>query len=190
MSAARGFLVFSLVSALAGPAYAGEEADDSFGSVLALVQQFVRLAAQSPDPQVVQKGVDSILAGENAEANRHAARVFEEMLSDFPPGQRDLVASIGRDLLTIARREQAKTPHAHWPGSDLSDAQRAIQARKELHAMGLRYWDEQQFLEAARRGDRIAVELYLAARGLEPRNREIQVPAAPLPIPRNLPEGR
>jgi hypothetical protein len=33
--------------------------------------------------------------------------------------------------------------------------------------MGLRYWDEQQFLEAVRRGDRIAIDLFLAARGLQ-----------------------
>ncbi len=165
MSITRGLLVFSLASFLAGPALATEEPDEAFGSMLALVQQFVRLAAQSPDPQAMQKGVDSILAGESAEANRHAAHVFAEMLADFPPAQREIVASIGRDVLAIARRERSRRRVA-----EAESDEKAIQARKELHAMGLRYWDEQQFLEAARRGDRIAVELYVAARGLEPRN--------------------
>jgi hypothetical protein len=39
----------------------------------------------------------------------------------------------------------------------------ALQARKELSAMGLTYYSQDQFVEAARRGDRLACELYLAA---------------------------
>ena len=35
--------------------------------------------------------------------------------------------------------------------------------------MGLCYWDEQQYEEAVKRGDRIAVELFLAGKGLAPR---------------------
>ena len=76
--------------------------------------------------------------------------------------------SIGRDLLVLARREQGRA--APLPQTETAYA---IEARKALHAMGLRYWDEQQFQDAVRRGDTIAIELYLAARGL-----------------RNPPEGR
>lgn len=39
----------------------------------------------------------------------------------------------------------------------------ALQARKELSAMGLAYYSQEQFIEAARRGDRLACELYLRA---------------------------
>ncbi len=157
-----------------------EDADDwkMIGGMLALVQQFIHLAASSPDPAAAQKGVDAMLSGSNEQANRLAAGVMEEVLQDVPAEQRGVFVAIGRDLLTLARREQARIAATQAPSSappqpaaaspeQSRDA--ALLARKELHAMGLRYWDEQQFLAAVRRGDRIAVELFLAAKGLEAR---------------------
>jgi len=154
---------------------ASEEAEDwkAIGSVLGLVQRIVHLAAHSPDPQAAQKGVDAILSGQDALANRVAAGIMDEVMQDVPPEQRSAFVSIGRDLLVLARREQARPD---GPGAAGPDASRdaAVQARRELHAMGLRYWDERQFEEAVKRGDRIAVDLYLAAQGLpstiSPRN--------------------
>ena len=137
--------------------------------VLALVAPIVHAAATSADPQAAQKEVDALFAGRNEQANRIALQLFEGMLGDFPPESRPALRSIGRDLLVLARREQARMKAL--PPADV--AERAIQARKELHAMGLRYWDEQQYEDAVRRGDSIAVELFQAARGL-----------------RNLPEAR
>jgi len=154
-------------SAVAG----ADDAEDRavLARVLALVAPIVHVAATSPDPGAAQKEIDAMMAGRNAEANRMAAGLFEAMLSDFPPESRPALRSIGRDVLVLARREQARTQAL--PTADVTG--RAIQARKELHAMGLRYWDEQQYDDAVRRGDAIAVELFLAARGL-----------------RNLPESR
>jgi len=154
------------------PAHAAlDEGDDwaMLSRILALVQPIVHLAAHSPDPQAAQKAIDAVLAGRDPGANRIAADLFEEALADVPPQHRPLVRSIGRDMLVLARKQQARGE------TDPSSAaiERAIRARKELHAMGLRYWDEQQFREAQARGDAIAVELFLAARGL-----------------RNLPEAR
>lgn len=160
MRAARLFAVLLLLPLSA--AAVSEDADDwrLIGGVLAMVQQIVHLAAHSPDPQAAQKGVDAILGGENGAANRIAAGVMEELMQDIPPSQRNAFVSIGRDLLVLARRERVKE-------SPAVEAESPVQARKELHAMGLRYWDEQQFLDAVRRGDRIAVDLYLAAKGLQ-----------------------
>jgi hypothetical protein len=148
-----------------------DDADDRvvLARVLALVAPIVHVAATSPDPGAAQKEIDAMIAGRNEQANRMASGLFEAMLSDFPPESRPALRSIGRDLLVLARREQARTNAL--PTADATG--RAIQARKELHAMGLRYWDEQQYEDAVRRGDAIAVELFLAARGL-----------------RNLPESR
>ena len=42
----------------------------------------------------------------------------------------------------------------------------ALDARKELTAMGLQYFDQNQFFAAIRRGDQLAVELYVAAGGV------------------------
>jgi hypothetical protein len=128
--------------------------------VLALVQPIVHLAAHSPDPLAARKAIDAMLAGRNDEANRFAAGVFDGMLSDAAPEHRPALRAIGRDLLALARREQARA------GLPQTETAHAIEARKALHAMGLRYWDEQQFQDAVRRGDTIAIELYLAARGL------------------------
>lgn len=145
-----------------------EEADEwkLIGGMLALVQQVIHQAANSPDPSAAQRSMDAMLSGENAQANRIVAGVLDEVLQDLPTEHRGAFVAIGRDLLTLARREQARAaaqPAAAAPQPSVNDA---MQARKELHAMGLRYWDEQQFLEAVRRGDRIAVDLFLAGRGL------------------------
>lgn len=146
------------------PAQASEDAEDwrLFGNVLVLVQQFVRVAAAAPDAESAQKGVDSVLAGRNAEANRAAGDVLSEVLREMPAEQRGAFTSIARDVLTVARREQLRAPVER-------DKDDALRARKDLHAMGLRYWDEQQYQEALKRGDRIAVDLYVAGRGLPAR---------------------
>lgn len=176
MRIARLLVVFLLLPL---PASAGsEEAEDwkLIGGVLALVQQIVHLAAHSPDPQAARKGVDAILSGRDGKANRIAAGVMEEVMQEIPPEQRSAFVAIGRDLLILARREQARSAASPPIGSDASrDA--AMQARRELHAMGLRYWDERQFTEAVKRGDRIAVELYKAAQGLA----SVTSPRNPLP---------
>lgn len=161
-------VIAALLSVCATTARAAEDADDwkLIGGILALVQQVVHQAATSPDPAAAQKRVDAILSGGSEEANRIAAGVAEEMFRDMPAEQRVVVAALGRDLLTLARRDQARA--AAQPQAAVGPAKdNAVQARMELHAMGLRYWDEQQFLEAVRRADRIAVDLFLAAKGLQ-----------------------
>ena len=155
---------------VAPAAHAADDAEDwkLIGGILALVQQVVHQAATSPDLAAAQKSVDAIISGQNAQANRIAAGVLDEVLQDVPPEQRGTFVAIGRDMITLARREQARA--AAQPPSAVEPARDdALQARKDLHAMGLRYWDEQQFLEAVRRGDRIAVDLFLAAKGLQAR---------------------
>jgi hypothetical protein len=42
----------------------------------------------------------------------------------------------------------------------------ALDARKELTAMGLQYFDQHQFFAAIRRADKLAVELFLASGGV------------------------
>ena len=172
MRVARLFVVLFLLP-LSASAASGEVDDWNFiGGVLALVQQIVHLAANSPDPNAAQKGVDAILSGQDARANRIASGVLDDVLQDVPAEQRGAFVAIGRDLLVLARRERERAAAA--PAAESNAQANALLARRELHAMGLKYWDEKQFLEAVRRGDRIAVELFLAAGGLEARS--------PLPV--------
>ena len=44
----------------------------------------------------------------------------------------------------------------------------AMQARKDLTAIGLSYHDRDQFLDAVKRKDAIAVRLFLIGRGVDP----------------------
>lgn len=143
------------------PVRATEEASDArlFGAVLALVQQFVRAAAAAPDADAARRRLDELLAGRDAEANRAAGEILAELLAEVPAAQRATLAAIAKDLLVLARREHARAPADHARS-------RAIAARKELHAMGLRYWDEQQYREALARGDHIAAALFREAQGL------------------------
>ena len=157
MKILRALLIVSLlVPAL--PASAATDDDDgwmSFGHALSLVQVLMRIAA-SPGDQ--QKAFDDVLAGNNAEANRALAGLFEEMTSDMPSQYKDKVASIGRDLGALARKQGA------IPGK--TSGTDAVQARKDLTAMGLRYHDSKDFLDAVKRDDLLAVELFIAGRGV------------------------
>jgi hypothetical protein len=158
MRLARPLIVASLLAAPALPASAAPaEGDRAFEHMLALVHSVVRIAAHAETPQESLRAFDEVLAGRNAEVNRAVMGLFDEITADMSDRQREKMAAIGRDLATIGRKESRRPPAA--------DA--ALQARKDLTAMGLRYYDEQQFLDAARRGDTLAVELFIAGGGID-----------------------
>lgn len=170
--------ILVLTASIALSAQASEADDDwkLFGGMLSLVQSLVRVAAASDDPQAMQRGVDGILAGRNADANRLAGELMQEMTEDMPAQYRGTVRALAQDMLVIARREQARAAAAP-PASErepvetdaragATDRARVIQARKDLAAMGLRYYDADQYREALRRNDTLAIELFVAGRGL------------------------
>ncbi len=159
MKLARVLLLIPLFAALPGNA----SEDEAFGHALTLVQMFVRAAVQSEDPKAGLKAIDEVLAGRNTEANRAFAGLFEEATSDMSAEHKDKVAAIGRDLASMARKEAARPP-----ALDPVSTGRALQARKDLTAMGLRYYDGVQFLDAVKRDDALAVELFLIGRGINP----------------------
>jgi hypothetical protein len=132
-----------------------EEGWSAFGHALTLAQVFMRIAAQSENPE---QGFDDVLAGRSTEANRAIAGLLEEATADMPPQYRDRVTAIGKDIATVARK-QAAAPAAVSSGD-------ALQARKDLTAMGLRYHDPKDFLDAVKRDDALAVELFIAGRGV------------------------
>ena len=161
-----------LVAALVFPALNARAAPDdddgwlAFGHALTLVQTLVGIAARSDDSQAGSKGIDDVLAGRNDAANRAIAGLFGDATSDMPPEYRDKVAALGRDLGSIARRGLAQAPadalSVERPGAFES----ALQARKDLNAMGLSYHDGRQFIDAVKRDDLLAVELYVLGRGV------------------------
>jgi hypothetical protein len=148
------------------PAVAAEEQAPGFGHMLTLMQVFVRLAGQSDDPAAGLKAMDDVLAGRNLEANQAAAGLFNEMTAGMPVEHRAKVASIAGDVLGLARRDLGKAPR-----QSLS-TESSLQARKDLNAMGLRYFDPKDYLDAVKRGDELAVELFIAGRGVNLASRD------------------
>jgi len=148
------------------PAVAAEEQAPGFGHMLTLMQVFVRLAGQTDDPAAGLKAMDDVLAGRNLEANQAALGLFSEVTAGMPAEHRAKVASIAGDVLGLARRDLGKAPR-----QSLS-TESSLQARKDLNAMGLRYFDAKDYLDAVKRGDELAVELFIAGRGVNLASRD------------------
>jgi hypothetical protein len=144
----------SLSAQAADPKY--DEDWTAFGNVLTLVQQAIRIG-NHPYPD---QAMADLLAGRNYEANQAIASLFAGATAEMPPEYRDKIASMGRDLAAMAIRPV--------PGAvNAISADRSLQARKDLTAMGLKYYDQEQFYDAAKRGDLLATELFIAGKGVD-----------------------
>jgi len=146
-------------SPAATPAPAAQDEWSAFGHALTLAQILMR-TAQSDDPD---KAIDDVLAGRSTEANRAAAGLLETATADMPTEYRSRVVSIGQDIASLARKQIGK-PIAAPVGP--ASAGQALQARKDLTAMGLKYHDPNEFLAAVERDDALAVELFVEGRGV------------------------
>jgi hypothetical protein len=149
-----------LVSAMTSAAHANEPDDwATFGRMLSLVQGFMQIAAESQgDSKHIEKHVDSLLSGKNSDANA----LLEDVFADMPGEQRVQVLGLARQMVSLGQR-QAQIERKQ------TEEGMAVQARKDLSGMGLAYFDRQQFLDAVKRNDVLAVRLYLAGRGVDPR---------------------
>ena len=127
--------------------------------MMSLFQGFLQVSADSGgDPKHLEKHFDGVFSGKNADANK----VAEEVFGDMPGEQRGQVLGIARTLVALGQK-QAQVERKRAEEGD------AIQARKDLAGMGLSYFDRKQFLEAVKRNDKLAVQLYLGGKGVEPR---------------------
>ena len=153
------FLAALLIPAL--PAQAADE-PSPLGHMLTLVHMFVRLAAESDTSTASLRAIDEVLSGRNAAANEAVAGLMQDALADVSPENRATIAAIGRDLVGIARKNLlgVKPGEALFPD-------RSLEARKQLTAMGLTYHDSKQFLDAVKRNDVLAAELFVAGRGVD-----------------------
>ena len=153
------FLAALLMPAL--PAQSAEE-PSPLGHMLTLVHMFVRIAAESDTSTTSLRAIDEVLSGRNAAANEAIAGLMQEALADVSPENRATIAAIGRDLVGLARKNLlgAKPGEALFPD-------RSLEARKQLTAMGLTYHDSKQFLDAVKRNDALAAELFIAGRGVD-----------------------
>ena len=152
-------ILFLALAAFPLGAFAADDAQDwaAFGNMLTLLQSAVRIGA-SPNPD---QAMADLLAGRNYEVNQAVASLFAGATAEMPQEYRDRVASIGRDLAALALKNPVSAT------ADTISMQRTLQARKELTAMGLRYYDHGQFLDAVKRNDELATELYIAGKGVD-----------------------
>lgn len=159
MQLVRAALVIALIAGSVSARAADPKYDEdwtAFGNVLTLVQQAIRIG-NHPYPD---QAMADLLAGRNYEANQAIASLFAGATAEMPPEYRDKLASMGRDLAAMAIRPV--------PGAvNAISADRSLQARKDLTAMGLKYYDQEQFYDAAKRGDLLATELFIAGKGVD-----------------------
>jgi hypothetical protein len=149
-----------LLSAVTSAAQANEPDDwVSFGRMLSLVQGFMQVAAEGQgDSKRVDKHVENLLSGKNSDANA----LLEDVFADMPGEQRGQVLGLARQIVSLGQR-QAQIERKQI------EENTSVQARKDLSGMGLSYFDRRQFLDAVTRNDVLAVRLYLAGRGIDPR---------------------
>jgi ankyrin repeat protein len=114
------------------------------------------------DPKAVQQAMDDILSGRNADANALALEIFGEV----PAQEREKMLSIGRSMASMSQRQAVAEGRA---SGDVG----AIQARKDLTAIGLVYHDRTQFLDAVKRNDVLAAQLFIAGRGVDPNAKDL-----------------
>ena len=159
MKFARALLIILLVGSAsaraADPKY--DEEWTAFGHVLTLMQQVIRIG-NSPYPD---QAMADLLGGRNPDANQAIASLFAGATAEMPPQYRDKVAAMGRDLAAMALRTNPAPAAVQAMSAD-----RSLQARKDLTAMGLKYYDHGEFLDAVKRNDQLAVELFIAAKGV------------------------
>ena len=159
MKAIRTLLLLTLAagSASAGAQSKYDEEWTAFGHVLTLMQQVIRIG-NHPYPD---QAMAELIGGRNPEANQAIASLFAGATAEMPPEYRDKVASMGRDIAAMALRSNPAPAAVQALSAD-----RSLQARKDLTAMGLKYHDHGEFLDAVKRNDQLAVELFIAARGV------------------------
>jgi hypothetical protein len=135
----------------------------TFSKLLAVVQVLVNVAAASQDdPLAAQRAIDDLIGGRNPEANALASEIF----AGVPPAERERLLGIARSMVALGRKQAG-------PGEPGAGDAAALQARKDLTAIGLTYYDRGQFLEAVKRGDLVAVRLFLAGRGIDPAAKDL-----------------
>ena len=154
-------LLFTSAATLALPAQAASDDADwtAFGHVLTLVQTMVRIGAQ-PNPD---QAFTELLSGRNLEANQAIASLFAGATAEMPDEYRARIASLGRDIAGLALKNPGS---AGAPAGQGFSNDRTLQARKDLTAMGLKYHDASDFLDAVKRNDSVAVELFIAGKGV------------------------
>lgn len=135
--------------------FVGETIDDIETRLKAITPQvaLVELQPSRPDKVVAADPAPPAVPGQIAASASTAP----------PAGLPPQLAAVQAQLAAAIRQQQvANGLQPSAPAGDASTGA-VLQARKDLSSMGLTYYSQEQFVEAARRGDRMACELFLRA---------------------------
>jgi hypothetical protein len=165
--ALKRFLVALLAAGAFGTAHAQSATIQTdwatFGKFLSVIHVLMQASEKSGgDSKAVQQAMDDILSGRNADANALALEIFGEM----PAPEREKMLSIGRSMAAMGQRQAATELRASGNAA-------AMQARKDLTSIGLVYHDKNQFLDAVKRNDLLAAQLFIAGRGVDPNAKDL-----------------
>ena len=151
--------LFLLTVLFSSAARAADDAQDwnALGHMLTLLQAAMRVGT-SPNPD---QAMADLLAGRNYEANQAIASLFAGATAEMPDEYRQRIASMGREFAGLA----LKNPVSAAAGT--ISTERSLQARKDLTAMGLSYHDHGQFLDAVKRNDELATQLFIVGKGVD-----------------------
>ncbi len=161
-----------------GLAMIGQEQPDLvfLDIILPGMNGFGALRAIRKDPATQHIPVIMISGNEHATEQFYAERIGADDFMKKPFSRFEVFARI-ENLLDASRVPRRKTEAAPEPVAlarapstvaEVTTTRRwsALDARKELTAMGLQYFDSVQFFAAIRRGDQLAVELFVASGGV------------------------
>ena len=134
---------------------------------------FGALRAIRKDPATQHIPVIMISGNEHATEQFYAERIGADDFMKKPFSRFEVFARIESllDVHRVPRRKSDAAPEPVAPARMAGAAAQvaaprqwsALDARKELTAMGLQYFDPVQFFAAIRRGDQLAVELFVAS---------------------------
>lgn len=137
---------------------------------------FGALRAIRKDPVTQHIPVIMISGNEHATEQFYAERIGADDFMKKPFSRFEVFARIESllDASRVPRRKSDAAPEPAAPVRATGVASQfaatrqwsALDARKELTAMGLQYFDSVQFFAAIRRGDQLAVELFVASGGV------------------------
>ena len=88
---------------------------------------------------------------------------LQDMLGTAMANNPELMAQ-----LNAARQARMGALQAQFAGPAAAPEDPSLKARKELTAMGLTYHNQDQFIAAVKRGDTLAVKLFVQAEGVDP----------------------
>ncbi|MEG0040581.1 MAG: hypothetical protein RR775_21295 [Massilia sp.] len=137
--------------------FIGETVDDIEARLKAVTADVALIELQPARP-------DKPLAADRAGAAPGAAAIASSepatrRAQALPPQ----LAAAQAQIASLLGQQRTATGGAPVMAAPDNSASAAVQARKDLSGMGLTYFSQDQFVEAAKRGDQLACELFLRA---------------------------